>query len=249
MIVVIVLAANCVQVRSSSHAFESLATGTLIVHGNQFLIKRDYEKALQYYNAAMAQEPTSWQPYFGRALVFISQRKWDLALQDLNSVVRLKPGQLYAALLRGDVNGYFGNYSRALDEYDRLVRIARPELRLLGLCAWAQNSSAWLRATCPDASFRNGRQAVADATIACRITRWRSSAYIDTLAAAYAETGDFDSAIRFEQQAITGVDKDELNRSIQDPERKRAASQSIVASYQRHLAAYQHHHPWRSNLD
>jgi len=58
LIVIIVLAANCAQVRSSSHAFESLATGTLIVHGNQFLIKRDYEKALQYYNAAMAQEPT-----------------------------------------------------------------------------------------------------------------------------------------------------------------------------------------------
>ena len=33
-----------------------------------------------------------------RALVFIHQQKWDLALQDLNNVIRLKPGHLIAAL-------------------------------------------------------------------------------------------------------------------------------------------------------
>jgi hypothetical protein len=54
--------------------------------------------------------------------------------------------------------------------------------------------------------------------------------------------GDFDSAIRFEQQAIAAMDKSELNRSVKDPERRRAVSQSAVASYQRRQ-------PWRLNLD
>jgi hypothetical protein len=78
---------------------------------------------------------------------------------------------------------------------------------------------------------------------------WHDSNCLDTLAAAYVETGDFDSAIRFEQQAISVADKDDLNRSIRDPERRHNATQSIVASYQRHLAAYQRRQPWRSNLE
>ncbi len=233
--------------RSSNPVFGSAATGTLINDGNQFLKKREYEKALQYYNAAIAQDPTAWGPYVNRAVVFIHQRKWNLALQDLNTVIRLKPGHLMAALLRGGVNQRLGNYRRALDEYESLVKITASELPLTH--AQAINAYAWLRATCPDASFRNGKEAVSDATVACKTMSWHDCHCIDTLAAAYAETGDFDSAIRFEQQAVAGVDKDELNRSIKDPERGRAATQSAVASYQRHLAAYQRRQPWRSNLD
>lgn len=246
VIVMIVLAGSTVQVRSSSNVFNSAGTGKLINQGNQFLDKRDYEKARQYYAAAIAQDPTAWGPYINRAVVFIDQQKWNLALQDLNSVIRLKPGHLIAALLWGDVNQHLGNYSRALDDYDKLASITASQLPLT--CAWALNARAWVRATCPDASFRNGKQAVADAKTACTSMSWRDSNCVDTLAAAYAETGDFESAIRYEQQAIRQADQDELIRLKKDPERRRAATQSVLASYQHHLAAYERHQPWRSNL-
>ena len=242
-----VLAGSTVQVRSSSNVFNSAGTGKLINQGNQFLDKRDYEKARQYYAAAVAQDPTAWGPYINRAVVFIDQQKWNLALQDLNSVIRLKPGHLVAALLRGDVNQHLGNYSRALDDYDKLASITASQLPLT--CAWALNGRAWVRATCPDASFRNGKQAVADAKTACTSMSWRDSNCVDTLAAAYAETGDFESAIRYEQQAIRQADQDELIRLKKDPERRRAVTQSVLASYQHHLAAYERHQPWRSNLN
>ena len=44
-------------------------------------------------------------------------------------------------------------------------------------------------------AFRNGQQAVKDAKAACSIIGWNNEHMIDTLAAAYAETGDFGSAI------------------------------------------------------
>jgi hypothetical protein len=61
---------------------------------------------------------------------------------------------------------------------------------------------AWFRATCPNASFRNGQQAVKDAKAACSIMAWKDEDMIDTLAAAYAEMGDFDSAVRYAAQAL-----------------------------------------------
>jgi Flp pilus assembly protein TadD len=62
---------------------------------------------------------------------------------------------------------------------------------------------AWLQATCPNPAFRNGQQAIKDAKAACSISEWRDENMVDTLAAAYAETGDFDAAARYAAQALT----------------------------------------------
>lgn len=171
------------------------------------------------------------------------QRKFDLAIQDLNTVLRLAPGVLLAQVLRGILYEHLGDYSRALADYDRIVSITSslPLNR-----AFAQNSRAWLRATCPNASFRNGKQAVTDAKSACNETSWTETAYIDTLAAAHAEAGDFNSATQFEQQAIKGAREDAW--AIKDPARRRTAYERQLALYQRRLAAYERHQPWRSNL-
>ncbi len=63
--------------------------------------------------------------------------------------------------------------------------------------------AAWILATCPVANLRNGHRAIEYATKACELTDWLEPWPMVALAAAYAETGDFQKAAEYQTRAIT----------------------------------------------
>ena len=63
------------------------------------------------------------------------------------------------------------------------------------------NNLAWLLATCPDASLRDGPEAVRLAEKACELTHSRRTIMVGTLAAALAEAGRFPEAVEAAQKA------------------------------------------------
>ena len=56
------------------------------------------------------------------------------------------------------------------------------------------NELAWLLATCRDVEHRNAEQAIKLAERACELSDWSEHKYLGTLAVAYAEAGDYESA-------------------------------------------------------
>ena len=60
-------------------------------------------------------------------------------------------------------------------------------------------AKAWLLAT---SDHRNVQQALADAKQACELTRYHSPECLAPLAAAYAESGDFDQAVKRQKEAL-----------------------------------------------
>ncbi len=94
--------------------------------------------------------------------------------------------------------------------------------------ARALNDYAWLLATSPFAEVRNGPQAVTLAMQA--VSRQRTPSYLDTLAAAYAETGKFDRAVTTQREAL----------DLADPE-----DAELVAELRAHLDAFEAGRPWR----
>jgi tetratricopeptide (TPR) repeat protein len=104
-----------------------------------------------------------------------------------------------------------GNYDKAISNYDAAIRLD-PEKYVD-----AYNNLAWIFATCSDKQYRDGKRAVDCATKACELTDWKENVWFDTLAAAYAEAGDFDKAVEWQQKAIDLADersKDKLRSRL-----------------------------------
>lgn len=67
------------------------------------------------------------------------------------------------------------------------------------------NQRAWLLSTSKNDGLRNGEQAVQDALKSCEISGYAIPTIIDTLAAAYAEQGDFEKAVQYGERACAMV--------------------------------------------
>lgn len=106
-------------------------------------------------------------------------------------------------------------------KYDKAIAILKSNLKIDPKDGWSMAALAWLYATCPDGKFRDGAEAVKLAKQAGGGDPY----FDDILAAAYAETGQWDDAVKCEKQAI----EDDRNEEANQARRETQAKQDIAA--------------------
>jgi Zn-dependent protease len=124
--------------------------------------------------------------------------KYDEAVELFTQVIDQggDPGLLATALTnRGPAEARRGQWQRAIADLEEALQL-QPQL------VSAHNNLAWLLATCPVDALRNGELALEHATWACKATGWATPNCLGTLAAAYAEVGDFGQAVQWQERAL-----------------------------------------------
>ncbi|HEV8060515.1 MAG TPA: tetratricopeptide repeat protein [Gemmataceae bacterium] len=155
----------------------------------------DLEQAEADYSEAIRLQPDGTPGYLLRGRVRHRLGRYDDALMDLSDHLRLHPQDVEGYLTRAALHGERATWPAAFEDLNAAYRIA-PNSQFV--C----NSLAWKLATCPDAQHRDGPRAIALARQACEATAWETPYFLDTLAAAYAETGAFEEAVRWQTKAV-----------------------------------------------
>lgn len=170
------------------------------------------------YSAAINQNPGDPENYLGRGVLRFYLEEYQLAIEDLTHALKL--GEQFAELLaaRGSAYEKLGQYELAQQDLEMAISNT-PD------CPTAYFYLAWMLATCPEPQYRNGPRALELAQRNLELLpeiNWNS---LSVLAAAFAESGDFESAIKWITQAMKlaqNEDKTDCEKQLQCYERNQA---------------------------
>ena len=180
-----------------------------------------HQEAVENFQRAVQLDPQEAEIYFRLGREWNALGRYDDAVASLSQAVAFRPRwseawleMAVARMGQQDEPQAANSYRQALD--------ADPS------CLTALNNLAWLLATSKNPELRDGGEAIRLSERACQLTAYREPVFVGTLAAAYAEAGRFDEAVRTAGLAC------DLTRSTGQTNLL-SRNQSLLAEYKNHV--------------
>jgi Flp pilus assembly protein TadD len=157
--------------------------------------KGEPDEAIVHYGEAIKSQPNYANAYYNRGNILFSEGRIDEAMADWEKTLQIRPDDADAHTCLGNALLRRGSVKEAVAQYENAIALAPedPHSRI---------NMAWVLATAPDASIRDGIKAVEFAQQAMELSGGTDPKFLRTLAAAYAESGRFSEAITTAKQAM-----------------------------------------------
>jgi tetratricopeptide (TPR) repeat protein len=241
----------------------------LLVRAGLYYELKEPDKALADIDEAIRIQPAFVQPHLMRAEILAASERIDEAIAGLEKLLQAAPGNLRilsqlgtfymidsqprkaidvfsrvleqesdngrALRFRADAYLNLGQHAEAIADFDRALQELEPDEGLL-------NNFAWVLATSPEDNLRDGKRAIELATKAAEMSDYQTPHVLSTLGAAYAETGDFDTAKKWSAKSIE-LSQKELDSAETDADRQRIETEK--AQLEKELATYEEGKPVR----
>jgi tetratricopeptide (TPR) repeat protein len=188
--------------------------------------REDYPEAIRCFRKLVAKNPDDAVVLSQLGTLFLAAKQPREAIRRFTKALEIDADNFPSRRGRSDAEISIGDHVAAIADLEKAYALKPDDTGIL-------NNLAWLLATSPNDDIRDADRAIELATKACEATEWKEPHIVSTLAAGYAEKGDFETARKYSQQA---VDDEELADEVKDQLRGE-------------LASYEAGKPWRERQE
>lgn len=193
--------------------------------------QKRYDEAIQDVTRLAKNDPQQPDFLLQLAMLYQLNDQPSMAVKFTDKLILLDKTNGLAYRTRGDAKLSIGDQAGAAADYKKALEFLKnKEEERSGLL----NNLAWILATSPEDSLRDGKQAIKLGKEACELTEYKEAHILSTLAACYAETGDFEEAIKWSTKAVELGAKD---------------AHEQLEQLEKELKSYQESKPWREKQE
>ncbi|GHT17039.1 hypothetical protein FACS1894189_2190 [Planctomycetales bacterium] len=204
----------------------------LLIKAQLLSDQKKYDAAVKVLEPLVKTNPEKKDITLALISVLAEMKNYKSALAYLKPLLEKEPGNVPLLHIKSSIAISTGLHPEAVKALDAILK-AEPNNYS------AMNNLAWLLSTSPLDVLRDGERALELAEKASKLTDYKEAYILSTLAAAYAETRNFEKALEWSQKSI------DITKEKDDKE----TDKELLENLQKELDSYKQKLPFREVLD
>ena len=186
--------------------------------------QRDFVQAADSMQEIVKRDPENEQAQLMLGMYYSMASKVKEALGQFDRILEKNDNNTAAFYWRADTRLNVGDHKGARQDYENVLQRSPQHEATL-------NNLAWLLATSPENELRDGKRAVKLAVQAGELSKYKKPHILSTMAAAYAESGDYSKAVEWSTKAV------------------KMGREDLQGQLEAELKSYQEKKPWREKKE